>query len=79
LFTPKRFHSPKLHCDNLSYLFSPLTDAIVIEHILTHLPMNPSMIWHLCQVNQGWYKVVGGIVEWQALEIVKYHNTFHNF
>ncbi len=53
-------------------------DAIVIEHILPKLPLDPSMMWRLHQVNQMWHKVVGESFEWHALNIVKHHNVFYH-
>jgi len=57
----------KLLCNNF-------VDAIVIEQILPLLHVNLSTLWHLCQVNKTWYKVVGGSMAWNALEIMKYDN-----
>jgi hypothetical protein len=47
----------------------------VIEHILTCFPMDPSMMWHLHQVNKSWYNVVGNNMAWNALEIVRIDNA----
>jgi hypothetical protein len=50
----------------------------VIEHILTCLPRDPSMMWHLRQVNKSWYNVVGNTMAWNALEIVRIDNAFNH-
>jgi hypothetical protein len=49
----------------------------MIEHILPNLPLDPSMMWHLFQVNHVWHKVVGESFKWHALNIVKYHNVLY--
>jgi hypothetical protein len=57
----------KLLCNNF-------VDVIVIEQFLPHLHVNLSMLWHLCQVNKTWYKIVGRSKAWNAFEIMKYDN-----
>jgi hypothetical protein len=42
------------------------------------LPLDPSMMWHLHQVNCVWHRVVGASLEWHALNIVKYPNVFYH-
>ncbi len=32
-------------------------------------------MWHLHQTNKTWYLVVGNILAWKALEIVKFDNA----
>jgi hypothetical protein len=44
----------------------------MLEHIINCLLMDLFMMWYLCQINQGWHKVMGNTVLWYALEIVKY-------
>jgi hypothetical protein len=39
--------------------------------------MDPSIMWHLHQANEAWYLVVGNIVAWKALELVKFDNAFY--
>ncbi len=48
-------------------LLSPLLDSIGMQHIFTHLPLMPSMFWHLHQVNKAWFLVVGKSFPWNAL------------
>jgi hypothetical protein len=57
----------KLLCNNF-------VEVIVIDQSLLHLHVNLSMLWHLCHVNKTCYKVVGGFMAWNALEIMKYDN-----
>ncbi len=42
------------------------------------LPLDLSMMWWLCQVNQMWHKVVDESLKWHALNIVKHHNLFYH-
>ncbi len=77
--TPKH---PYNHERNLPYpspFLPPLTNAFFIEHIYFKLWIDASMMWHLHQVNWAWHKVVGEFVEWHALNLVKYHNTFYHY
>jgi len=60
------------------HLLLPLIDGFVIEHIFPNLPLDPSMMWHLLQVNYVWHRVVDESLEWHALNIVKYHNVFYH-
>ncbi len=57
----------KLLCNNF-------VDVIIIEQILPWLNVNFSMFLHPCHVNKTWYKVVGGSMAWNALEIMKNDN-----
>jgi hypothetical protein len=50
-------------------------DDFVFDHILTQLPMDLSMLWHLCRVNKVWFKVVSKTSTWKTLEIVKFNNV----
>jgi len=53
----------------------PLLDFMVIEHILSHLPLaNPSMFWRLCRVSEEWSNVVRKTTTWNALQIVQTTN-----
>jgi hypothetical protein len=49
----------------------------MIEHTFPKLPMDSSMMWRLCRVNNVWHKVVGETSEWHALNIMKHHNVFY--
>jgi hypothetical protein len=44
--TPKLIER-KPSCKHPFHLLLPPIDSFVIEHILTHLPMDPLMMWHL--------------------------------
>jgi hypothetical protein len=44
-FSPKRPCSPKQLFEYLNYLFPLLSNAFVVGHILTKLPMDLSMMW----------------------------------
>jgi hypothetical protein len=59
------------------HLLHPLTNALVIEHILPKNNLDPFMMWHLHQVNYVWHRVVGESFEWHALNIIKYNNVFY--
>jgi len=48
---------------NFGCLLLLLTNAFMIKHVLKELPMDPSMMWHFHQINQGWHKVVGESLE----------------
>jgi hypothetical protein len=61
LSTPKTIDQI-IACENNNHLLLLFMDAFVIEHILICLPMDPSMTWHLHQINKTWCKVVGDIM-----------------
>ncbi len=60
--------------DDACHLLPPLTNNIVVAHILPCLPMTPSMFWRLHRVNKGWWKAVGETIAWNALKFVKINN-----
>ncbi len=62
-------------CENHGLLVPPLVDDFVVEHIFIQLPMDLSMLWHLHQVNKAWFKVMGKILAWEVLKIVKFNNA----
>lgn len=74
---PKCPHSHEKPTKYPKCLLPPLTDAFMIEHILPKLPMDSSMMWCLCWVNNVWHKIVGESFEWHALNILKHHNVFY--
>jgi hypothetical protein len=48
---PKHSKCPHSHENPKEYpkhLLPPLMDAFLIEHIIPKLPLDPSMMWHLC-------------------------------
>ncbi len=46
-----------------------LMDALVRIHILSCLPIMLSLLWGLHQVSKIWFKVIGKVMPWNALEI----------
>jgi len=52
-------------------------DGFVVDHVLTQLPMDMSMLWCLHQVNKVWSKVVSKISTWKIVEIVKFNNAYY--
>jgi hypothetical protein len=58
-------------------LLLPFIGAFVIEHIFTQLLMDPSMVWHLRQMNKSWYLVADNSLAWKTLEIVRLNVTYH--
>jgi hypothetical protein len=53
----KQPHSHEKPKEFPKYLLAPLIDTFVIEHILPNLPLDPSMMWRLCQINHVWHKL----------------------
>jgi len=52
-------------------------------HLVAHGPiiiclhMDPLMMWYFHQANKTWYLVMGNIVAWKTLEIMKFDNVFY--
>jgi hypothetical protein len=48
----------------INVLLPFLLVLVVIEHILPLLPLtNPYKLWHLHQVNKGWFTAMGKIAQ----------------
>jgi hypothetical protein len=66
--------------DDVCHLLPPLIDNVVVAYILPCLPMTPSMLWCLCQVNKGWCTVVRETIAWSVLGLVNINNhTYQKF
>jgi hypothetical protein len=66
-------------CENISQPFLPLMDVFFIEHILICLVVDPSMMWHLHQVNKTWHNMFYNTLTWNALKIVKVDNPSYHW
>jgi hypothetical protein len=47
-------------------LLPPFLDSIILAHIFTLLPLTPSMLWQLCQINKLWFLILGESVLWNT-------------
>jgi hypothetical protein len=64
-YKPMYIENPNLiqTCSNKRLsLLCLLQDSIVMQHNFTPLPLTPSMLWHLCQMNKHglWLECIGG-------------------
>jgi hypothetical protein len=62
---------------NTLNVYSFITNAFMIEHILPKLPIDPFMMWHLYQINHVWCKVVNPL-NGIPLSIVKHYVFYHH-
>ncbi len=66
-----RCEEMKLTIVPINILLHLLTNVLVINNILPHLPMIFSMLQCFNQVNKAWFKVIGeSDVAWNTMEIV---------
>ncbi len=55
----------------LERLLPSLSNSIVVAQIFTYLPLTPLMFWCFHRGNTSWFGIVGEIVPWNTLEVVR--------
>jgi hypothetical protein len=55
-------------------LLPPLINNVAVAYLIPCLPMTPSLLWHLCNINKGWCEEMRETIAWNVLELIKVNN-----